>query len=706
MSDLTNPPVMASWSAAFLTKLHRYRALLRRRWWVLLVIVSISCVFQGVTLLRTPDSYRSEARMMVSPRMQFSDRVNYNEEYSRFFGTQVALMQSGKVRQRATEHLQAALPEMAPSYVDVRTYQDPKTSIFTLSATGSNPVYTQKYLDAMMQAFIQFKDDIRTGTASETLSDMQAQIIKLEQDLAKAHDALFAFQRSHDVGFLEKEGNTAAEYLLKLQAEYAEMSKELKFLKTLNVEAMPVLPPKEAPKTQPGAGEDGKDAADKPAAAKNDLHDLASGPESDYAKASRELQMKKSELEQLSKYLRPVHPKIKELVEDIASMENALELFRQQSLDQLQKRRETLELQMKTTAEVMKEWEQKALQTTQAMAEYSQLKANVDRINGMYSRLSEMVKTIDINENVNQTMIKVLEDASAAQPVKKNALSSMVKAVLLGLALGVGILVVLDRIDDRINSYTELREFFEEPVLGQIPLEDAMNRKRVPLLSVDDERQVYSEAFRNVRSSLLYMALEGSRPKCLLITSAIPGEGKSTVAANLAITMAFSGSKVLLVDADLRKGLLHEDFGCASNPGLSDVLSQKINWKEALIDTGYAGLHFLPRGKTASQVGELLLGPLTEVLLHEFRQHYDWLIVDSAPVLATDDTTSLAPKVDAALVVMRASHTSSRLTQNALDALYNRQVKVLGMIFNCIDTQLPDYYHYQYYRTYYNTEPD
>jgi capsular exopolysaccharide synthesis family protein len=705
MTDLTNPPVMASWSAAFLTKLHRYRALLRRRWWVLVAVVSISCLVQGFLLLRTPDSYRADARMMVSPRMQFAERVNYTEEYQRFYGTQIALMQSGKVRQRATEQLQALLPEMPPSYVDVRTYQDPKTSIFTLTATGSNPVYTQKYLDAMMQAFIQFKDDIRTGTASETLSDMQAQIIKLEQDLAKAQNAKFNFQRAHDIVFLKEQGNTAAEYLLKLQAEYAEMSKELRFLETLNVEAMPVPVPGAGTMVLPDKKtENAPEEKDSPGPVES-IPEMMKGPESDYARASRELQFKKSELDQLSKHLRPIHPKIKELVEEIASMENALELYRQQSLDQLQRRRETLQLQMKTTAEVMKEWEQKALQTTQSMAEYSQLEANVERINGMYSRLSEMVKTIDISENVNQTMIKVLEDASPAQPVKKNAVSSMIKAILLGFAVGIGILVVLDRIDDRINSYTELREFFEEPVLGQIPLEDSQNSKRVPLLKVDDERQVYSEAFRNVRSSLLYMAMEGERPKCLLVTSAIPGEGKSTMAANLAITMAFSGSKVLLVDADLRKGLLHEDFRCHSNPGLSDVLSQKLSWKEALIDTGYAGLHFLPRGKTASQIGELLLGPLTEVLLYELRQHYDWLIVDSAPVLATDDTTSLAPKMDAALVVMRASHTSSRLTQNALDALYNRQVKVLGMIFNCIDTQLPDYYHYQYYRTYYN-QPD
>jgi polysaccharide biosynthesis transport protein len=112
-------------------------------------------------------------------------------------------------------------------------------------------------------------------------------------------------------------------------------------------------------------------------------------------------------------------------------------------------------------------------------------------------------------------------------------------------------------------------------------------------------------------------------------------------------------------------------------------------------------LSFIPRGKTLLHVGELVLSPAADLLIKETKEAYDCVVYDSPPIMATDDTPSLAPKMDGVLMVMRASHTSSRLTHNSLDILYQRQVNVLGMIFNCIDTNLPDYYHYSYYKYYY-----
>jgi capsular exopolysaccharide synthesis family protein len=165
--------------------------------------------------------------------------------------------------------------------------------------------------------------------------------------------------------------------------------------------------------------------------------------------------------------------------------------------------------------------------------------------------------------------------------------------------------------------------------------------------------------------------------------------------------MGFAGSKTLLVDADLRKGLLNHDFGLSSTPGLADTLEQKMHWTEVLQDTGYPNLHFIARGHAHSHIGELLIGPTADLFLKEIKEHYDYVIFDTPPILAADDTPSLAPKIDGTLMVMRSAHTSSRMTQNSLDLLYQRQVNVLGLVFNCIDTQLPDYYHYQYYKSYY-----
>ena len=198
------------------------------------------------------------------------------------------------------------------------------------------------------------------------------------------------------------------------------------------------------------------------------------------------------------------------------------------------------------------------------------------------------------------------------------------------------------------------------------------------------------------------MPYEGPRPKTLLITSAVPNEGKSTISANLAITMALSGAKTLLVDADLRRGAIREAFGLSTRVGLAEVLKQEVGWREVVVPTSFPNLFVLPRGKTLSQPSEHLLRDSTDILLKELYHQYDYIIIDSSPVLAADDTTSLAPKIDATLFVVRLSYTSARLTRKSLELLYNRQVNVPGVILNFVDTSLPEYYYYQY-SEYYNT---
>jgi polysaccharide biosynthesis transport protein len=126
------------------------------------------------------------------------------------------------------------------------------------------------------------------------------------------------------------------------------------------------------------------------------------------------------------------------------------------------------------------------------------------------------------------------------------------------------------------------------------------------------------------------------------------------------------------------------------------VLKQEVNWREVVVPTSYANLFLLPRGKILPQPSEHLLRESSDAILKEIYNYYDYIIIDSPPVLAADDTTSFAPKIDATLFVLRLSHTSARLTRKALQLLYDRQVNVPGVILNFVDTSLPEYYYYQY----------
>ena len=225
------------------------------------------------------------------------------------------------------------------------------------------------------------------------------------------------------------------------------------------------------------------------------------------------------------------------------------------------------------------------------------------------------------------------------------------------------------------------------------------------MLRPDDQRHQLVESYRNLRSTLLFMPMEGTRPKTLLVTSAVPNEGKSTTSSNLALVLAFAGMKTLLIDADLRRGAIHQSFGVPRDPGLTDVLGHNVNWKLAIRETGVENLHVLPRGRNVPQPSEYLLNKATDRLLQELYPLYDYIIIDSSPVLAADDTASLAPKIDATLFVTRMGFTSAKMTRKSLEILYKRQANIPGVILNQVDTSSPEFVYYQY-EEYYHPATD
>ncbi|MDX6766258.1 MAG: polysaccharide biosynthesis tyrosine autokinase [Candidatus Methylacidiphilales bacterium] len=695
------PQVMSSWSASFFTRMHRYKSLLRRRWWILALAVGLALVWQAYQIASAPVRYVSQSQMMVSPRISLPEKAAYLEESAQFFGTQMRLMNSPEIAARATNRTRTLQPDLPESFAVLRVDQVPKTSIFQLTATGSDPRWAQAWLNSIMEEFVRYKDEMRQTTSDKTLASITEQLIRLEKELEAHERSLFDYQKNNDVVVIQEQGNAAAQYLLNLEREQADLNKALQLLEMLTLDQrLSGTDSTGKARTDTSQEQDGK-AAERASDAANMIADNSA--EQEYKKIRQDLQLKKNELAELTKYLRPRHPKLINLQEEVSRQESLLSLYREQSMQQIKTHKEALQIKLANTAKSIEEWSAKAIKANESIAEYKRLQADVERTKSTYERMADMAQNLDMSTNMDQSTIQILERATKAGAVRPNVAKGLGSGVVVGLLLGAGILFLLDRIDDRVNSFTELKDHFEEQVLGQIPEEQASDGRRLAILSADDERQVYSEAFRNIRSSLLYMAIEGERPRVLAVTSAIPGEGKSTISLNLATTMAFAGSKVVLVDADMRKGVLHEDLEMESGPGLSQVLGQKAGWRDVIRPSGIPGLDFIPRGKTSTQVGEMLINPVTTLMIRELKETYDYVVIDTPPVLAADDTPSLSPKVDGVIMVMRASYTSSRLTRSSLDILYHRQVHVLGLVFNFIDTNLPDYYHYQYYRSYYNT---
>jgi capsular exopolysaccharide synthesis family protein len=304
--------------------------------------------------------------------------------------------------------------------------------------------------------------------------------------------------------------------------------------------------------------------------------------------------------------------------------------------------------------------------------------------------------TLENALKLNSDYVAVMERPTQAVEDQPDLVKPLIIAFIIGLVSGAVILFLFDRLDDRMNSFSEFQALFpNESILGQIP--EQTSRGDVTLIRPNDDRHLYAEAFRNLRSSILFKNWKTGRPpKLILFTSAVPNEGKTTTVANLAVTMALGGSRVLLADADLRRGGVNELFKVPASPGLAEVLTSRLHWRDAVQETSTKNLHILPRGEALDQTSELFLAPLTQEILKEMGEEYDYVVFDSAPTLVADDTASIAPKMDTVLFIVRMSSTMARLTAKALDILYDRQVNVGGVILNRASTNLKEYTYYNY----------
>jgi succinoglycan biosynthesis transport protein ExoP len=680
-----------SWANAFVTRLHRYKSLLLRRWWIPVLTICLGLFVEAFLIYQTPPKFYSASKMIMAGSLKLAQGAVYSEDNINFYGTQIQLMQSTEVKHEAEALVRSTRPELAPAKVDLTVVQKPRTSIFELSAIGPTPDYTQAYLNAVMQKYLDFKKGRREEQGHTVISGITEQLIQTEKDLRTAEDEMLEFQKQNNIGFIQEEGNSAAAYLVRLNREYAGLKTENDLLNLLDLDQN-----LDRAQTKGEAAADGQPSEDK------GLPFSDVGPEADYLRAKQQVQLLKAERDTLAKDLRPRHPKILKLNDEITKAERLIDLYRQDTIEKLDTRRKSIGKQMENLQSNIKEWEAKALDLSQRLAQFNRVKGKVDRLKTLYDRLTNNLKEIDVSQVVDSgdQALAVMESASVPVSVRPGLLKSLLLGFGCGALAGIAILILLDRIDDRMASFGEFQHHFSENVLGQIPKEKS--KGKVTLLQPDDARHVFAESYRNVRSSIFFMPCEGVRPKTFLITSAVPNEGKSTISANLAITMALSGARTLLIDSDLRRGALREAFGLSSKIGFAEVLKQEVNWREVVVPTAYPNLYLLPRGKTLSQPSEHLLRDSTDVLLKEIYHYYDYILIDSSPVLAADDTTSLAPKIDATIFVVRLAYTSARLTKKGLELLYNRQVNVPGVILNFVDTSLPEYYYYQY-SEYYTT---
>jgi capsular exopolysaccharide synthesis family protein len=685
---------------------------LRKFWWIPVVTVTLSLGTAITIFFFTPPTFVSYGSLLETAKLQIPDGAAFTEDRDTYLGTQSDLLRSPHLREltlnwmRAVGTNQISLDANGdPLPVDIEVFTSPKSTIYTVQASSANPAFTPQYLDALMSVYLEYRKNIRQQVSGDTLASISEQVQRLGREMKADQATLDEYSRSNNLDVLQEESTVEANYLSKLRTELSDYQLELKLLAARELEADSTSPDTSSDTSRDASQDSDKSSDTMFESLRNSGAAVSSS--SGRMDADKEIELLQIERDRLSKYLLPKHPKIIKLDEQIAHAQKLVEFYHKQNHEQIAAAREVLKIKIDGVQEFINEWEAKVASANERIATADTLKQNVARNQVMYDRLSALLQNVDISRNIDQETLAILEPASPATRSYKEAKTMLSQSAIVGLGLGLGIIFLITIRDDRFNSLVEVTEKFGDNVVGQVPeIAELSEAGPLVLLQDNDDRHMFAESYRNLRSALLYLLVDGKRPRVLLITSAVPNEGKSTVATNLARAIALGGSKVLLVDADLRRGHIHERLGLKSKPGLNELLRQpEVPYDFFIQATDLPNFFFLSRGSVSRNPGDLFLNPAFDQMLARFREQYDYVLIDSSPVFAADDSSTLAPKVDGTLFVVRSRFSHARAVREALELLFQRQAKVLGLVLNRSDATARSYYSYKYAEYYaVNTE--
>src|SRR6202162_4032236 len=235
-NSATSKHISTSWSAALIPRLHRYKALLLRRWWIPVLTICLGLFVEAFLIYQMPPSFLSASKMMLAGKLNIAQGAVYSEDSVNFYGTQIQLMQSAEVKRSAEALVRSTHPEMQPARVEITVVQKPRTSIFDLEAIGRTPDYTQAYLNALMQKYLDFKKGMREGQGQTVITGITEKLIQTDKDLRTGEDEMLEFQKQNNIGFIQEEGNSAAAYLVRLKREYASLKTEYDLLNLLDLD--------------------------------------------------------------------------------------------------------------------------------------------------------------------------------------------------------------------------------------------------------------------------------------------------------------------------------------------------------------------------------------------------------------------------------------------------------------------------------------
>jgi capsular exopolysaccharide synthesis family protein len=451
------------------------------------------------------------------------------------------------------------------------------------------------------------------------------------------------------------------------------------------------------------------------------------------------------ERENLLLTLTPQHPQVRDLDARIATLRENLDtrvrIARESLVRDLTMRNRALEGRAAELRAHIQRVRQEQRSLPDVTRQYAQLQREVALNENLQSTLRTKLQEVQIKEREQVEEVSLVRPAMVpgAPTNPPQTAGKAIVGLLIGLTVGLVLAFVLESLDTSIGTIQDVESYLEVPVLGLIPLIDPLKdpllappeeedeasplaRMRPFLISLLSPRSTVAEAYRSLRTNVEFLSLEKSA-KAICMTSASLMEGKTTTAINLALSLAQTGKKTLLVEADLRKPFLHHAFGIQRDPGLTEVIVGNKDWRECLrtvtdlmlgplgVDTlmstpNIDKLYVLTSGTPPPNPAEFLNSQRMTDLIASFREEFDVVLFDCPPILPVTDAAILASKTDGTLIVYRVGKIARSALKRSKTLLENVRGRVLGVVLTGLKAEIsPDYEELQYYRYAYGHEP-
>jgi capsular exopolysaccharide synthesis family protein len=580
----------------------------------------------------------------------------------------------------------------------LRVLLEPNTRIIDVHFRSPNKELSARVVNTLANTYIEQNFKTRFESTMQASDWLSRQLVDLQMKVETSQEKLVKYQKEHQIlGIDEKQNITTA--------KLDELNKELTIAESERMEKESIYQLAAAGDTEPAAAVANGAAQNKDFANTSGLLDKLQAQKAD-------LQIQSA---QLGTQFGPAYPKISQINNQLheidaqiqAEMKKVAGRLRGDYLASLQR-----ENMLRAAFEQQKQQQNKL---NESSIEYSLLKRDFETNRTLYEGLLQKLKEAGVTAGLRSNNIREVDVArTPGGPAEPNIPRNLGFAFVLGLTSGIGLAFLLEGIDNTVRTPEQAQAISGLPSLGMIPLGSknnadsgakagpglmvAASKEAVELITQSRPQSQMAESYRALRTSLLLTSL-GAPPKTILITSALPREGKTTTSINTAIVLAQKGVRVLLIDADLRRPSIHKTLGMGPRVGLSNVLTGGATLQQATMRSPVLpNLYVLPAGTPPPNPAELMASVQMNDMLTQLRDQYDHIVVDTPPTLSVTDAVVLSTRADAVVLVIRSAQTTKPALRRARDILAQVNARVSGVLLNAVNLDSPDYYYYYEYQ--------